>query len=85
MSTDKQKKRSLALRCGAMVRRLRALEKQWTKEAAGFHSMGRRAYRAGDMTGREYMAIGAQLRLCAAELKTAMASNGRDEGRAGND
>lgn len=68
----------LSVRCGRMVRRLRALEKRWLKEAAAFHRMGREDVRAGRMLGKEYMTIAACWRACAKELKQARTPNVRN-------
>lgn len=75
MKTKKQKKRSPALSCGGLVRRLRALEKDWAREAAAFHHMGRRMSREGNMAGNEYTQTAAAFRACASQLKQARSPN----------
>lgn len=71
----REKGRMVSVRRGRLVRRLRALEKRWLKEAAGFHRMGREDVRAGRMLGKEYMAVAACWRSCAKELKQARTPN----------
>lgn len=83
MKTKKQKKRSPALSCGGLVRRLRALEKHWAREAAAFHRMGREEYRRGNMAGKEYMQTAAAFRACASELKQARSPNTKPSGALG--
>lgn len=60
-----------SLCCAALVRRLRALEKHWTREAADFHRMGKQTNREGYGGGNEYMQIAAAFRSCASQLKQA--------------
>lgn len=61
----------MSVRLRNLIRRLQTLEKRWTDEAKSFHSIGRTAYRRGDMSGKEYMQSAAVWRSCARELKKA--------------
>lgn len=64
-----------AVGSGTLIRRLRALEKHWLKEAAAFHSMGKRMSLEGNMAGNEYMQTAAAFRACARDLKAARLPN----------
>jgi hypothetical protein len=98
MSTDKQKKRSLALRCGAMVgggpspAKVLRLTRKWKAYAESLHTIGAAMYRHGNMAGKEYMQTAAAYRHCARDMRRLVelskkrqpTPNCRDEGRAGN-
>jgi len=76
-------RRASGVGSGTLVRRLRALEKHWLKEAAAFHSMGKRMSREGNMAGNEYMQTAAAFRACARELKAARLPNNADHAQPG--
>lgn len=74
-ATTKPKRARNGVGSGEFVRRLGALEKHWLKEAAGFHSMGKRMSREGNMAGNEYMQTAAAFRACARDLEAALVAD----------